>query len=1823
LKKKGGIFQKALSILLAVLLVGNGFIQFVPSAHAEKLVSSMSLSINGDSVKHAFGERSYETNYYKKMALQVTANLSDGTTSNVTNQSDYTSSDDSILVTSDELVTATDDTISTIMITYQNQQAAIKVQANWDYVSSTYVLSLVTQPTYGEVIPSNVVFTDPRLEEEVREQLNKLAGTISADDMKQLTSLEVNYRNIQDLTGLEFAVNLEDLSVEGNQIHDLTPLKGLIKLKSLSIGDNEVSDLRPISELTALTELTAWENELTNLSGLENLENLSILNFQNNKIKSIEQLDGLTSLSDINLNNNLIEDLTPLSHSTSIAYLQLSRNQIEDIDVLKNLSQLQWVDVNQNTLNADAVNTIQLLESNGIQIDYMDYDVTPVEFADPKVERAISQSLKIQLPIKKGDLQSLLLLDLSEQGITSLQGLENATHLQSLYVSSNFVTNLDPLLNLTELSWVDVSRNPISSEVLDTIQALENRFVYVSYDLDYDSTSAELDTNLETAISELYDLPKPITKGDLSKLDYLFLLNNNIESLKGLENATNLTGLYVRGNNLTNIAELSNFPQLQFVDITRNPIDTSEGSEAAAIIKGLEANGVSVSYDTIMDSTSIDFADPNLEYNLSLMLDLPAPMSMEDLKNIESVQLSNRMITRVDGLEQVASLKTLYLNNNQITDLSPLASLNQLTHIYLKNNDITDLTPLVGLPNLRYLDIRNNLFDASLNSSARKIISSLQARGVTVDFNEKPDTFIKGKIVNENGPLSPYSYITGSENGAGFQTSWEPNGNFSLKLGEGFYQVTGITIQSDIPKTFSINQPFEIRDGKLYVNGKQENHLEIKLLPHNVSGHVIDENGLPVANTKLIYNGGNVTTDDQGNFSLYLNDGSYSFSSVLYYSERTLINVPFEIKDGNLYVNGEQTDRLEIKLPPVNLNGILLDESGSPVESASVAVQVNNNNHYYVYTDAEGKFKLRLDDGTFTISTVEIGKDSIPYNIPFEVKDGKLYVNNQLKEKLEIKLLPVTLKGSLRDINGLVLENAQVTVYSNEGWYYTKTDSNGLFSLRLKDGNYNWIYIYHNNEWINLNVPFEMRNGNLYIDGEIKEQLELKIIPVTFKGKIQYSDDQPVTSGDLSIYDYKNYNLIKSEVKTDGTFSGRLEDGDYYIYRLNDILLNQYFTIENGKMIVNGQKINDLNIKLSKIQTIPAELKENGQSIPNSTIVVGFQNGHVSSGFTTNSTGLVNLALQEGLYRINFVIKDQQHIYLKKPIIFEIKDGKLLVNGNEKPTLVVEINPQIPAVPSGITIEANEQKTLNLSWSIQENATYYKVYRSLSQDGPFEEIATVNRNEFMDRNLEPSKTYWYKITAGNDEGESQKSDTVAGVTIAEVKKLGKLVNGDQPLGNITFSLYSLGETQIWYDYTTDADGYFNYENLPDGEYKVEGIWLAPTWHILNQTFTLKDGLVNGNLLKLDAMDGQVLPQPGEKNVVGSLVKETQPLANITFSIHTLDGSTWYNATTDSFGNFAFTLPDGEFQLDGIWIGATNEWHILNQQFSVKDGRLVGSTELLIKITTLNYNVTGTLYNGTEVLNHIIFSIRTTIGDESWYNTQTDENGRFGFNLPDGSYMIEGIWDAYIGKWYELKKPFVMNNGKLVDATELVIDVKNVTNDYNVTGTLTKGTQALGNLIFSFRTSDGEVQWYDVQTDENGNFGIKLPDGSYTIEGVWNGAEEKWYVLNKQFTVAGTLQLNVDVTQTPQEELPNVTGVVTKDSVALSNIIFSIEDLGTGNWHDTATDSTGNFSFKLLNGTYKLHGIWVGSEMKWYELNTQFTVKDGKLDGMDQLLVNLP
>ncbi|MFJ5714126.1 5'-nucleotidase C-terminal domain-containing protein [Neobacillus sp. NPDC093127] len=347
---------------------------------------------------------------------------------------------------------------------------------------------------------------------------------------------------------------------------------------------------------------------------------------------------------------------------------------------------------------------------------------------------------------------------------------------------------------------------------------------------------------------------------------------------------------------------------------------------------------------------------------------------------------------------------------------------------------------------------------------------------------------------------------------------------------------------------------------------------------------------------------------------------------------------------------------------------------------------------------------------------------------------------------------------------------------------------------------------------------------------------------------------------------------------------------------------------------------------------------------------------------------------------------------------------------------------------------------------------------------------------------------------------------------------GKVVLGGEPLANLAFSLKNT-TSNIWYDFTTNKDGVFTF-NLADGTYAIEGLWVAPTWYQLNKTITIKNGLVDG--LHELAIDG-LNPAEGTWNLTGYVKNGSKALNNLTFSIHSTEGK-WYDATTDKNGKFNFKLADGSYQVDGIWDGAAKKWYELNQAFTMKDGKLVGATELTINLAGV-FNVTGTLTKGTTALSNTVFSLHTKSGEAIWYDTKTDTNGNFEFKLPNGTYTIDGIWDSAAGKWYELKKDFTVNG-----LFQLNIDVlKDGTGviSPNVTGVVKKGKDVLPNVTFSVHTADGKT-WYDMTTDVNGIYSTTIPNGSYVLDGIWIGAENHWYELKKEFTVNGITEFNIDV-----------------------------------------------------------------------------------------------
>jgi len=108
-----------------------------------------------------------------------------------------------------------------------------------------------------------------------------------------------------------------------------------------------------------------------------------------------------------------------------------------------------------------------------------------------------------------------------------------------------------------------------------------------------------------------------------------------------------------------------------------------------------------------------------------------------------------------------------------------------------------------------------------------------------------------------------------------------------------------------------------------------------------------------------------------------------------------------------------------------------------------------------------------------------------------------------------------------------------------------------------------------------------------------------------------------------------------------------------------------------------------------------------------------------------------------------------------------------------KPAYYAVINPEgylnldpSPAAPTGVSVKAKSSSEIEVSWTASENATGYNVYRSASVDGSYSKVNTqlITESKFQNSGLSASTTYYYKVSAVNDAGESVLSSVTQATT---------------------------------------------------------------------------------------------------------------------------------------------------------------------------------------------------------------------------------------------------------------------------------------------------------------------------------------------------------------------------------------------------------------------------------------------------------------------------
>ena len=172
-------------------------------------------------------------------------------------------------------------------------------------VCCIFFFALVHQVNAG---PNDAVsIPDANLLAAIRTKLSKPEGDITESDMSGMTGeLRADRASISDLTGLEHATGLTNLSLRFNEITNIKPLKDLTSLTILNLQGN---------------------TSLSNISYLKGLHNLARLFLVSTSVTTSDLsavLPSLSSLSRLNLHYTPVSDLSvleKLSASTQLSSL--------------------------------------------------------------------------------------------------------------------------------------------------------------------------------------------------------------------------------------------------------------------------------------------------------------------------------------------------------------------------------------------------------------------------------------------------------------------------------------------------------------------------------------------------------------------------------------------------------------------------------------------------------------------------------------------------------------------------------------------------------------------------------------------------------------------------------------------------------------------------------------------------------------------------------------------------------------------------------------------------------------------------------------------------------------------------------------------------------------------------------------------------------------------------------------------------------------------------------------------------------------------------------------------------------------------------------------------------------------------------------------------------------------------------------------------------------------------------------------------------------------------------------------------------------------
>ncbi|WP_138752126.1 glycosyl hydrolase 53 family protein [Paenibacillus sinopodophylli] len=230
--------------------------------------------------------------------------------------------------------------------------------------------------------------------------------------------------------------------------------------------------------------------------------------------------------------------------------------------------------------------------------------------------------------------------------------------------------------------------------------------------------------------------------------------------------------------------------------------------------------------------------------------------------------------------------------------------------------------------------------------------------------------------------------------------------------------------------------------------------------------------------------------------------------------------------------------------------------------------------------------------------------------------------------------------------------------------------------------------------------------------------------------------------------------------------------------------------------------------------------------------------------------------------------------------------------GSSPVSATTELVEVIPAIPDGIAANSKGSNAIEVTWNAVPGASYYQVYRSDAEEGPFVQLdpTEVRDTVLFDSELPPATTFYYKVSARNGAGQSDQSPAVYAATLPEV-----IANPPAAPALLTASTGLTNSISVQWKSVEEADNYQVYRSD-----SIDGSYVKLSSSPITGTQYTNDSLASGKTYfykvtawnaggeseKSDAVEGRtvsVTPTPGPTTTPVTEVKPDNRSTELTIS----------------------------------------------------------------------------------------------------------------------------------------------------------------------------------------------------------------------------------------------------------------------------------------------------------------------------------------------------